>query len=97
MSDAVSVRAREGSASDRKISTANAAATGAGASLTIGFADWFFQCFQGGHWHWAVPNQQLIEMAAPLLLLPIGLWIARVLSLIGDIITNHLQKDAGNN
>ena len=89
-------RSKTGSPADRKIKTANALATGAGASLTIGLADWFFSGYdKTGHWHMIVPNQQLIEMAAPLIILPAGLWVARVLSLIGDIITNHLEKDAG--
>lgn len=88
-------RSQPGTAADRKMSTANATATGAGFGLTIGFADWFFQCFSTGHWHYVAPNQQLIEIAAPIMLLPVGLWVGRVLSLIGDIITNHLQKDAG--
>lgn len=88
-------RARDGSPSDRKISTANAAATGAAAGLTIGIADWvFLQCLSTGHWHWVVPSKDLIEVAAPIILLPVGLWLAKVLSLIGDIITDHLQKDA---
>ena len=97
MTDATTdARMRAGSPADRKASTANAAATGAVLSLTLGIADWLFlQCLAGGHFHWAAPNQQLIEMASPIIFLPIALWIARVFSLIGDIITNRLQKDAG--
>ena len=87
-------RTANGTVSDRKFSTAQAAASGAGAALCIGFSDWFFQCAQGNHWVWIVPNQQLIEMGAPILLLPVALWIARVFTLIGTIITNRLQKDA---
>lgn len=94
MSDSPDTRSRNGSKDDRKVSTANAAATGAGASLAIGAADLMIQCYQGGHFHWVAPNQQLVEMAAPILLLPVGLWLARVLSLIGTIITNRLQRDA---
>lgn len=94
MSD-TDARARTGTPSDRKMSTANATATGAAAGLTIGVADWIFlQCLSTGHWHWVSPSKDLIEVAAPIMLLPIGLWVARVLSLIGDIITNRLQKDA---
>lgn len=93
MSDQSDGRARSGSSADRKMTQTQAFATGAGASLAIGAADWFFQCTQGG-WHWVVPNQQMIEMGAPLVLLPLGLWVAKVLSLIGTIITNKLQKDA---
>ena len=83
-----------GSKSDRKISTSSAAALGAGASLAIGFTDWFFQCYSGGDWTFAPPNQQLIEMGAPIMVLPAGLWISRVMSLIGDIVINSLQRDA---
>lgn len=87
---------RSGSRSDRKMSTASATATGAAAGLTIGLADWLFlQCFATGHFHWIPPSKDLIEVAAPILLLPVGLWFGRVLSLIGDIITNRLQRDAG--
>lgn len=95
MTDVVADLDRPGTKADRKVSTASVVGAGAGASLAIGFTDWFFQCYQGGHWVWVAPNQQLIEMAAPIVLLPIGLWFARVVSLIGDIITNRLQKDAG--
>ncbi len=95
MTDQRADLARPGDKSERKISTANAAATGAGAALTIGFSDWFLQCMVHGHWTWVMPNQQLIEMAAPIVLLPIGLWLSKVLGLIGTIITNHLQRDAG--
>ena len=38
-------RSGNGSRADRKITTTSAAATGAGASLAIGFTDWFFQCY----------------------------------------------------
>lgn len=87
---------RPGTAADRKTSTINATATGAAAGLTIGFADWFFlQCFTTGHFHWVSPSKDLLEVAAPILILPLGLWFGRVLSLIGTIITNRLQKDAG--
>lgn len=87
---------RPGTAADRKISTVNALANGAAAGVTIGIADWFFlQCFSTGHFHWVAPSKDLIEVAAPILILPLGLWFGRVLSLIGTIITNRLQRDAG--
>lgn len=95
MKDPVADVIRPGDKTDRKMSTTTAAATGAGAALTIGFVDWLAESMRGGQWHWFVPNQQLLEMAAPILLLPVGLWFARVLSLVGEIITNHLQKEAG--
>lgn len=87
---------RPGTASDRKMSTLSALSTGAAAGVTIGLSDWFFlQCFTTGHFHWVSPSKDLIEVAAPILILPLGLWMGRVLSLIGTIITNRLQKDAG--
>lgn len=90
------LRSRAGSPADRRMSTASAAATGAGASLAIGLTDWFFTCYQHGQFVFAAPSQQLIEMGAPLVVLPAGLWVARVLGLIGQIITNYLEKDAGD-
>lgn len=85
---------RSGSASDRKPSAANATALGAAASLAIGIGDWLFiQSFNGGHFHYVPPTQTLIEMAGPIVLLPVGLWMAQVISLIGDIIINKLKKD----
>lgn len=89
-------RSGAGSRADRRITTTSAAATGAGASLAIGFTDWFFQCYQHGHFVFVAPGQQLIEMGAPLVVLPVGLWGMKVLGLIGEIITNHLQRDADN-
>lgn len=87
---------RSGSAADRKITTTNAVATGAAGGLTIGFCDWLFlQCMIGGHFHFVAPSQQLIEVAAPILVLPIVLWFGNIVSLIGRIITNRLAKDAG--
>lgn len=94
MSDTADSRNRSGSASDRKMSTVNAVANGAAAGLTIGLSDWFFlQCFSTGHFQWVSPSKDLIEVAAPILILPLGLWFGRVFSLIGDIIVNRLQKD----
>lgn len=87
---------RPGTAADRKTSTITALSTGAAAGVTIGLADWFFlECFSTGHFHWISPSKALIEVASPILILPLGLWLGRVLSLIGTIITNRLQRDAG--
>lgn len=84
-----------GSPSDRRMSTANALATGAGVGLTIGMCDWLIlQCFAGGQFHWVAPSQNLIEVGAPILVLPVALWFGRVVTLIGQIILDHLQKDA---
>lgn len=85
-------RARLGSPSDRKMSTAAATATGAAGGLAIGFVDWIVRCFQAGHI--IAPDQSFIEIAAPIIVLPMGLWVGRVFSLIGTIITNRLEKDA---
>ena len=84
---------RPGSAADRKTTTGNAINYGAMLGLATGLGDWFFlQCYTGGHWHYVPPSQTLIEMAAPIILLPVGLWVANVLSIIGDIITNKLKR-----
>lgn len=65
-------------------------------ALTTGVGDWLFlQCYTGGHWHYVPPSQTLIEMASPLILLPLVFYIVQVFSLIGDIITNRLEKAAG--
>jgi hypothetical protein len=82
-----------GSPADRKMTTAGATATGSGAGLAIALVDWFSQCAQSSGWHWVVPERTTLEMAALTILMPFGLWAWRVLGLIGDIITNHLQKD----
>lgn len=84
----------EGSAADRKLTTQTVAAGGAGASLAIGFTQWFFQCTATGTWHWVAPSQDMIWMGAPLIILPVGLWVSNVLSLIGTIIVNRLRRDA---
>lgn len=81
-----------GSAADRKPTTKNVTAYGAALSLTIGTADWLVQCSAGG-WHWVAPSQTWIEMAAPIILLPVGLWFTQVFSLVGDIIISKLRKD----
>jgi hypothetical protein len=85
---------RPGSASDRKISTGTATAAGAASGFCIGMCDWLTQCMASGHWHWVAPSQSMIEVGAPIIVLPVALWLGRVLSLVGEIITNHLQKDS---
>lgn len=88
-------RSRVGSPDDRKMSTAGAVSTGAAAGLVIGLCDWvFLQCYTNGHWHFAPPSASLIEVGAPILILPLGLWLGKVFELIGKIITNRLEKDA---
>lgn len=84
---------RPGSAADRKTKTSDATKYGALIALVTGMGDWMFlQCYTGGHWHYVPPTQTLIEMAAPLILLPVALWFSNVFSIIGDIITNRLKK-----
>lgn len=84
---------RPGTAADRKTNTSNATAYGAAIGLTIGAADWLIlQCFAGGQWHWVAPSTNLIEVAAPIILLPCGVWMGKVISILGDIIIRKLQR-----
>ena len=76
MSDpSMDTRNKSGSPSDRKVSTAQAAATGAGAASTIGFSDWLSQCYQAGHWHGVAPTSSSSKWAHRILLLPVALWL----------------------
>jgi hypothetical protein len=76
------------------MSTGSATAYGAALGLVTGLGDWaLLQCYNGGHWHYVPPSQTLIEMAGPIILLPVGLWFAQVFSLIGDIVLTKLRKD----
>ena len=84
-----------GSPSDRKMSTANAVALGSGAGLALGFIDALTACYKTGHYVFVMPDQQFLEMASLSLLLPVGLWVGKVFSLIGQIVINRLQKDEG--
>ena len=84
-----------GSPADRKMSTANALALGSGAGLALGFIDALGACYKTGHFVFVMPDQQFLEMASLSIILPIGLWIGKVFSLIGQLVINRLQKDEG--
>lgn len=89
-------RQRSGSKDDRKFATKDALALGGVLGLVTGASDWLvLQCYAGGTWHWVAPSKDLVEGVAYVMILPAVLWLSKVFSLIGTIITNRLQKDAG--
>lgn len=96
MSDqSVDIRQRDGSRDDRKFATKDALALGGVLGLLTGGADWLIlQCFATGQFHWVLPSKDLVEGVAYIILLPVGLWLGKFFTLIGDIIMNRLQRDA---
>lgn len=87
---------RSGSKFDRKPNPVNSMALGGGLALAIGLSDWLLLvCYKSGVFVYVPPSQQLIEMAGPILLLPLGHYLFRILSAIGRIILNPLEKAAG--
>jgi hypothetical protein len=95
MSDETPISGRQGSAVDRKPSPTNAVASGAGIGLVIALTDYAIKSYTGGHWHYVIPDDALIELASPIIILPFAQFCLRVFQLIGRIITNHLEKEAG--
>lgn len=58
-----------------------------GATGLVMTAHYLIKCFSGGHFHWAVPEDSLVDFYACILIVP--------LSLIWDIGINRLQHAAG--
>lgn len=82
---------------DRRPNPVNSVALGGGVALAVGMSDWLILgCYKTGHFVWVAPSQQLIEMAGPILLLPFGHYIIRLLSALGRIVLNPLEKAAGD-
>ncbi len=96
MSDVSDRRTHDGTPADAKFGTKDALALGGVLGAITGGADWLIlQCYSTGTFHWALPSKDLIEGVSYVILLPVFLWLGKFFSLIGDIITNRLQRDAG--
>ena len=86
-------RTRDGTRDDAKFGTKDALALGGVLGLATGGVDWLvLQCFATGHFHWVLPTKDLLEGVAYTIVLPVGLWFGKFFSLIGDIITDRLQR-----
>lgn len=84
------IRSRVGTAADRKMPLTTSLSTGAAVGAVIGLSDWLLQCYATGNFQYVAPPKALVEVVAPLTLLPVIHFGARVATLLARKILDAL-------